>query len=86
LRKKVLRVVKNPILKNSLNSKTKVLSQLLKKNKDVQIQNDILALISRINDLKREIRLGTISFENEKIERNKIEISFLEQVNRNSNE
>ncbi len=83
MRKKVLRVGKNPILKNSLNSKTKVLSQLLKKNKDTENQNDILALISRINDLKREIRLGTISFENEKIERNKIEISYLEHVNRN---
>lgn len=83
MRKKVLRVGKTPMLKNSLNSKTKVLSQLLKKNKDVQNQNDILALISRINDLKREIRLGTISFENEKIERNKIEISYLEHVNRN---
>lgn len=69
--------IKNLIVKNEFEKAFNDLSLLIKEKHPTKL-NEVLALYSRMNQVKIEARIGSISFEQKRIEMNKIVSSLLE--------
>lgn len=76
--KKPLEQISAFIAQGKLDEAIKGLSQLLKHTKHL---DEILLQSARHNSIKKQIRIGTVNFENAEITKNKITFALIELVN-----
>lgn len=76
--KKPLEQISDFIAQGKLDEAIKGLSQLLKHTKHL---DEILIQSARHNSIKKQIRTGTVNFENAEVTKNKITFALIELVN-----